>query len=393
MGGSEVAEGCGTAFPRLTVYNPAMSIRRLGELLLEEGSITVGELHTALEACHRSGGRLGTHLLRLGYVEERTLLRALSRQFGVPPVPQSQLLAAPDSVLRLIPAELQRRHRAVPFDDRGGVLAVAMVNPRDPVARDELAGASRLPLEIHVATEVAVEAVLEASGQWLRVEEEIEVGESSPAGTDDGSWEGLWTPPATGPGALQRALGRMAGNVLGADVASFPGLVPLSADSMPSLDLEGYRAALREVRGRDEVGEALARYASGYLERVLLLAAHRGRIAGWVGSGPGMSLEDVQALEAPLTASSVFSVVVEGGEVHVGPLGPAEADRAVREVLGDPPAESVVAVPVRVQERTVAVLVGDNPGSGPADVPSRELLDAANRAGLALEILILRKKI
>ncbi len=370
-----------------------MSIRRLGELLLEEGSITVGELHTALEACHRGGGRLGTHLLRFGYVDERVLLRALSRQFSVPPVPQRRLLATPDPVLRLIPLEIQRRHLAVPFDDQGGVLSVAMVNPRDPLARDELAAATRLPLEVYVASEVAIEAVLEASGQWLRMDDDVAAGEASRITPDDGSWEGLWNPPATGPGAIQKAMGRMVDRVAGTTVATFPGLAPISADSSPTLDLEAYRSLLREVRRRDEVGQLLLRYASGYLGRALVLMAHRGRLTGWTGSGSGMSLEDVQALDEPLSDGSDLSAVVARGEVFVGPLGSETPDRAIREIFGDPQVETIVAVPIRVQERTVAVLVGDNPGSGAADVPATDLLDAANRAGLALEILILRKKI
>jgi len=370
-----------------------MSIRRLGELLLEEGSITVGELHTALEACHRDGGRLGTHLLRFGYVDEKGLLRALSRQFSVPPVPQSQLVATPESVRRRIPLDLQRRHQAVPFDDRGGVLSVAMVNPRDPVAREELTGASPGPLEIYVATEVAVNAVLDISGQWLQSGEIELSGESPRVSADDGSWDALWTAPVAEPGTLERALGQMVGRVAGATVATFPGLAPISSDAAPTLDLEAYRSMLRVVRGRDEVGQLLLRYVSGYLGRILVLAAHRSKLTGWTGSGPGMSVEDVQALEVPFSEASVLAPVVQRGEVFVGPLGPGPADREIREVLGSPPVESVVAVPIRVQDRTVAILVGDNPGEGAADVPSSELLEAANRAGLALEILILRKKI
>ena len=61
-------------------------MQRLGEILIEEGVLSLTELHTALETCHRTGGRLGTQLLEFGYVEERMLLDALSRQLGVPSV-------------------------------------------------------------------------------------------------------------------------------------------------------------------------------------------------------------------------------------------------------------------------------------------------------------------
>ena len=61
-------------------------MKRLGEILLDRGAIGVTELHTGLEACHYSGGRLGTQLLKFGFVDEHALLEALSEQLNVPPV-------------------------------------------------------------------------------------------------------------------------------------------------------------------------------------------------------------------------------------------------------------------------------------------------------------------
>jgi len=60
-----------------------MSMKRLGEILLERGAIAIAELHTGLEACHYSGGRLGTQLLKFGFVDEHALLEALSEQLEV----------------------------------------------------------------------------------------------------------------------------------------------------------------------------------------------------------------------------------------------------------------------------------------------------------------------
>jgi hypothetical protein len=66
-------------------------MRRLGEILIEHGAIAVAELHTGLEACHHSGGRLGTQLLKFGFVDEHALLEALSEQLEVPWVSSSIL--------------------------------------------------------------------------------------------------------------------------------------------------------------------------------------------------------------------------------------------------------------------------------------------------------------
>ena len=66
-------------------------MQRLGEILIERGVLSLTELHTALETCHRTGGRLGTQLLEFGYVEEGMLLEALSKQLGVPGVVKVKL--------------------------------------------------------------------------------------------------------------------------------------------------------------------------------------------------------------------------------------------------------------------------------------------------------------
>ncbi len=70
-------------------------MRRLGEILLDKGALALSELHTGLEACRRTGGRLGTQLLRFGFVDERALLAALSEQYGVPSAAAEVISRAP----------------------------------------------------------------------------------------------------------------------------------------------------------------------------------------------------------------------------------------------------------------------------------------------------------
>ena len=66
-------------------------MQRLGEILIAKGVLSLPELHTALETCHRTGGRLGTQLLEFGYVEERVLLEALSKHPDLGPAARAAL--------------------------------------------------------------------------------------------------------------------------------------------------------------------------------------------------------------------------------------------------------------------------------------------------------------
>ncbi|MGD8441126.1 MAG: general secretion pathway protein GspE, partial [Holophagae bacterium] len=116
-------------------------MQRLGEILIAKGVLSLAELHTALETCHRTGGRLGTQLLEFGYVDESMLLGALSKQLGVPSVSRVKLLHSPLEVRKLLPTDIGRRLQAVPFQTVGDQVKVAMTNPNDRAAADEIAGA------------------------------------------------------------------------------------------------------------------------------------------------------------------------------------------------------------------------------------------------------------
>ncbi len=367
-------------------------MRRLGELLLEKGAIAIAELHTALEACHRTGGRLGTQLLRFGFVEEKALLEALAEQFGVPFVPESVLVRASPVVLRCLPAEALRRLQAVPFDRAGNRLQVAFINPREPGAMEELATLTDLVLEPFVATEAAV----------LRVLGELEeaVVERMPAFEQEGRaagewWDQLWRPGRVGPRdlVLRRNGARPRGGrrVL---LATYPELVPVAGTTTTEAELldEGtFIERLREVSHRDEIGDLLLRYASRYLNRLCLFAIHRGKAVGWMARGQAVVVDDVQSTEVSLDAPSVFRQVVDSGAAYIGPIPPG--NEVLHRLLSDTPPAEVVVIPLQVKDRTVAVLVGDNPGETALAVPLSELQVIAGRAGIAFEILILKSKI
>jgi hypothetical protein len=113
-------------------------MQRLGEILIEEGVLSLTELHTALDTCHRTGGRLGTQLLEFGYVEEHMLLEALAKQLSVPSVIKVKLLHSPLEVRKKLPTLVGRRLQAVPFGNTKRGIKVAMTNPNDRAAMEEI---------------------------------------------------------------------------------------------------------------------------------------------------------------------------------------------------------------------------------------------------------------
>jgi type IV pilus assembly protein PilB len=109
---------------------PAGATERLGELLVREGVITLDQLRLALAEQRAHGQRLGSVLVKLGLVDEVEITKALARQLKLPAVDLSRFEPDP-RVLRLIPAEVARRHLVLPLRREGRSLTVAMADPTD----------------------------------------------------------------------------------------------------------------------------------------------------------------------------------------------------------------------------------------------------------------------
>ena len=132
----------------------------LGELLVRERLISLAQLEDAAEDVKRSGDSLGAALARLGYVEEVKLVDFLSRQYGVPSVDLDGL-DVPDEVVKLIPKEVAERHGLVPIDVQGSSIIVAMADPSNIYAMDDIKFLTGYNVETVVTTESSVRNALE----------------------------------------------------------------------------------------------------------------------------------------------------------------------------------------------------------------------------------------
>jgi type IV pilus assembly protein PilB len=137
---------------------------RFSELLLSEQRITQAQLDVALSHQRVSGGRLGATLVRLGLLSDEDVARALSRQFGVPSIRLDDLDIDP-AVIRLIPVEVAIRHEVVPVARHGTTLTLAMTDPANVGALDDIAFITGLHVEPVVASDAALQ---QAIGRYYR---------------------------------------------------------------------------------------------------------------------------------------------------------------------------------------------------------------------------------
>src|SRR5574337_45782 len=136
-----------------------MASGRLGEMLLRAKLITPDQLNEAIALQNSSGGRIGSILVKLKYLSEEAITSFLGRQYGVPPVDLSKATLDP-AVLKLVPAEIARKYLLIPLGWTGGTLQLAMVDPSDIVAIDEVRFITGRNIQPMVASETAVQNAL-----------------------------------------------------------------------------------------------------------------------------------------------------------------------------------------------------------------------------------------
>ena len=366
-------------------------MNRLGEILLARGAVSADGLRSALEACRRHGGRLGTWLVRLGLVNETTLLSALSEQTQCPAVGTLDLASAPTELRAMLPLPYARRHLLVAFGRQGRNLDVAMVNPSDLVLLDELASMTGLVIRPHVATEAAVSAALAIP---LSAAAEVSPPPPGPPRGTVKEWRQFWRYEST-PVELLRALEAPPAAAPAATASLFPSLEPLAAAQPRSAaaTLDDLAEALAAVTHRDQVATLVLDLAATLAERVALFSVHQGKVMGWACTAPGVVEEDFHTLILPLDRPSVFLNLWRGADLHVGPLVGGEGNELLFEAFGPPRPSAAIIVPLRVRGKTAAFLWLDSGESGTGGVPVSTVRELARLAGLALEVLVIRQKI
>jgi len=128
---------------------------RLGDLFVKEGLITEQQLREGLAEAKTTGTRIGYALVHLGFVAEEELTRMLAKQYRVPAVDLSKVTVDP-KILRLIPANVARKHLVLPLRRVGRMLTVAMTNPTDFSAIDDLKFISKLEIEPVIVGEYTI---------------------------------------------------------------------------------------------------------------------------------------------------------------------------------------------------------------------------------------------
>lgn len=144
--------------------------KRIGDILIDRGLITSEQLQQALAAQRDTGMKLGEALVSEGLITADELVDTISERLNVPKITLDNVYVDPD-VLSILPLELVKRHRLLPVFKIGDTLTVAMADPLDFIAVDEIRYLTKLRINRAVAT---AETILKAIEEHYSVKDSLE---------------------------------------------------------------------------------------------------------------------------------------------------------------------------------------------------------------------------
>lgn len=376
------------------------AMMRLGAMLVRDGRLTAAQVLAAVGQQARVGGRLGTVLMEMRLIDADTLTVYLGLELGVPVATRMALARAKRAALRLLPAALAERFFCVPLAVQERQLIVAMRDPHDLLALDELASGTGYRIIPRVAPEARIVYYLEQHFGVARSPRFLALGDSviAPPQFEDDAVEppppplpGLppalrhpIVPPTPVPRLVELSAVRAAAEITrdlveGLDdpghsvdieamaraaVSPLPGTstfpVPLAMPDVLGLDAAIVRMSV--ASRRSEIADALLAYARGIFDTAVLLIVRDELAFGWKGFGAGVDPERVETLLVPLETSSMFRAALDAGDPFVTAPPASVLHLHLLKVLRAPMPHRAVVAPVIIKERAVNLLYGQVEG-------------------------------
>lgn len=418
---------------------------RLGDLLIEKTLITDEQRHRAVLRQSRQKGRFGTALLEEEASEE-IVLHGLSVQHRVPPASPEALELIRADVLRLVPGRVAQRLHAVPFRKEGRSLAVAMRDPGDLAALDELAALTGFRIIPHAALEVRIYALLyryyaaDVDPRYLSAAAYLRERQPPPEADSDEPTQPTRLPrprsrpdlrvvPPPPPDLMspypQRARRLDQGDPwqTAADLSPAASLAvtarrmetEIFEDPLESFDpqpdsMEFPRrledptgageaaefagddlliARLGAAQSRDDIADTVLEESVKHVKRAALFVAYPDHVRGWA-SRPAASA--LTSFRLPDTEPSVFATLRNTEGFYVGPQPDLPGTASTLQALESEGLGLMAVVPVNLKGKTVLYLYGEAESQEkPLSVPALKRLAAM--AATALEIVLLKRRL
>jgi hypothetical protein len=374
--------------------------KKLGQILIERGVITAEGLEMALRNQLMLGGHLGTCLLELGIVDEETLGKTLAETLKVPYAKSEVLLRAEELAIRSLSRAVVEEYRAVPFRRNGKALDVAMIDPRDFPAIDAISFASKCKVVPWVAPEIRIFDAMERHFDIPRRMRYVVISRSlSPLG-DAAKRDRRRNDPPAEP-AVELAREEPAATEFGAQYGYGRSWIEVAEELAakggaphPPHDHDAADLASQLCRAnhKDEIAQVVLAHALKSMKRAMLFSVKGSDVALWGSAGFDTPLDPGAFGTVGLRSLAMLDHLL-GQDHYRGPLADSPAHREIYTRLNVPAPVDVLLVPIHINDRLVALFVGDGGSEGRVEGDPREGLRLARMLGLALNVVIFKRKI
>ena len=352
---------------------------KLGTLLLRNAAIGLSQLEAALRNQVLYGGRLGTNLVELGYIDLELLSAYLAELSGLPIATPTLLDQADAALIEQLGADDAHRLRAIPLGYLGegtGTVAVALVEPGDSWVVEQIATKLGAQVTPYVVPELRALYYLEKLFGLPRRARFVRPGRSGSNGDLPG--ERRRTQPAMGmvmPPALRLEPRRRRAS----------SSAPLAGVVTSAISFATACERIDKATNRDQIAETFAAYAQGRCDALVVLLIRDGNALGWRAwvAPPGALRRPIEELSLPLGGASSLQSAHDAGQPFVGtpPSAARPIEKQLWAALGTQPEPfAVLVVPVLVKQRAVNLVYAHLVSSPPPNQLVSELGELAARA-------------
>ncbi|PLX92113.1 MAG: general secretion pathway protein GspE [Desulfuromonas sp.] len=356
------------------------------DMLLNAQLINRHQFDEALQNRVLYGGRIGTSLIELGFVDEETLARFLSSKLSVPYVPPQRLLNIPENVIALIPQDLALKYKVIPLRLEGKRLHLVMSDPADLTAVDEIAFASGYLIFPLITPEVRL---MQALGKYY----EMPVSSRYQAILDRISTAPTPPPAVSLPVEVEEHLeeAEVVEDLLD-EPASRPDTPPDWSERMENYSVDSLSQKLAYAEDREQIADLLIQALRRKFDRGALFLIRKETASGWRGFTNHEETTSLDTLHIPLMRPSILKTALEGHSYYLGSLESSPLNSRLTAAFGDEWPSTVLVMPLSIMGRVVCILYLEGGGASLKEwVPNLQKL--LNKAALAFEILICRDKI
>jgi hypothetical protein len=348
---------------------------QFGDYLVQQSAVSEARLEEGLRSQSVYGGRIGTNLLELGYLELDELAAHLTAYHQVPLAEAEWLEEVDPRAVKAVPLSIVRRCKVLPLKLEQDRIHVAMLDPKNSEHLDLVAHAAQRKVIPYILPEIRLlfwlgtHLGIDRHPRYVNLAERAKMAGGRTCETEAPQLDEIFGKPEEDLGGTVDVLEEPEEILLLEELFSEPNQESGGRNLSPGEELESsvpgpseiasLEVQLEATADRDEIVRLGLRIARGYCDATALFVLRDGKLIGFAASGKGVE-DKIRGVELPLESVSIFTQPALLREPFRGAPPHDGIDGRMLECMNRAEAQEVFVQPVEIRERVVNVLYADN---------------------------------